>query len=373
MSAVVRTGPVAPGAWVACALLVAGGACREAPRASPPPVPAAPQAPQIPTVITEKDTYTHDGGVSGPGWRLGLSRRWDVVRPEVARLVKPAASAWTVDPDGPEHLTVTCRAKAGPLSEERPGARVEALEGPWLEGRLARFSAADGAHTQARFRLLTQTCDVEVVAPAQRDGARAVEAVSRFEGDKPRLVAALLDLARFLRTSDAAQARLGLYADAGYGDLGGALLMENALARLPVARLTERFQLRVELLASLPPRECGELVRAWRDASPEVLDRLPEASAVRWVELTREAMGLALAASGPPVMPTAAEVEAAVRALVATDVETEEAVKVLQQPQAASSELICEAEKVRLRAMLSRPEAERLALMRSLVGTATLR
>ncbi|MDX2013605.1 MAG: hypothetical protein SFW67_25655 [Myxococcaceae bacterium] len=348
------------------ALAVAALACREASKT--PPAPVSP--PQVPSTLTEKDTLAHDGGVAGPGWRLGLDARWLLVRPDVSTRVKPGVQAWAVDPDGPEHLTVTCRAGAGGPGLPT-GTPVEPLRGPWLEGQLARFQAGDGAHTRARYVLLSQTCDVDVVTPPGGDGARAAQAVGRFESDRRALVSALVELAQYLQTDPQAKARLNLYRDAGHGDISGLLLMDNALVRLAPARLTERFTLRQSLLEALPPLECGELVRHRLDPAPELLERLPEESAVRWVGLTREALGLALGSSTPPSLPTEAEVEAAIRELVVQDRALEAAVLALQRPGNVPSEVLCDAERRRLRAILAQPEPKRVVLMKSLVaGTA---
>ena len=351
----------------AVALALVAFACRDKPPAAP--VPPAPPVAATAT-LTEKDTVAHDGGVTGPGWRLTLDPRWLLVRADVVRQWKPAVQTWAVDPDGPEHLTVTCR--PGASSGVPAGAELEATKGPWLDGQLARFQAGDGAHTRARYVLLSQTCGVEVVTPPGGDGARATQAVGRFESDRRALVSALVDLAQYLQTDPQAKARLTLFRDAGHGDISGLLLMDNALVRLSPARLTERFALRQALLEALPPLECGELVRHRLDPSPELLERLPEESAVRWVGLTREALALALAATTPPGLPTQREVEASIRELVSTDRALETAVQALQRPANVPSELLCDAERRRLRAILAQPEAKRVVLMKSLVaGTAT--
>jgi hypothetical protein len=337
-------------------------ACKDPPR---PPAPAAP------SVLTEKDTAAHDGGVSGPGWRLPLEERWVVVRDDVARQVKPAASRWAVDPAGPEHLVVTCRPSAERPEANPAGARVEVVTGAWLEGEVARFTAAEGVHTRGRYRLPSQTCDVDVITPQLADAARAGRVVASFESDRPRLVGALTELARFLASDTTAQARLALYRDAGHAGVSGVLLMENALVRLSPERLTERFRLRLALLEALSPFECGELVRHRLDVSPDLLERLPEDGAVRWVQLTRQALGLALATASPPDLPKSADVDAAIQGLVHGDRTLENAVQVLQKPGNVPSELVCEAERHRLRAILAQPEAPRVVLMKSLVAGKT--
>ncbi len=336
-------------------------------------------------MLTEKDTEALDGGLKGRSWTLALNDPWVVVKPESQKRLKPSVEAWAVDPAGPVQLTVECSDSREPVetslraaAQATAGARqlreVEVaplLGGPWLEAARARWVAPEGLHVLARFRLLAGHCDVHGWGP--REGgdalrARLDAAVGRFQGQRPLLIAELVGLTAFLKANEAAQQRLSSAEDAGYGSLLGLVLMEDALARLPPALLVERFQLRLALLEVLPPGECGELVRHQADPSAALLERMPEPMAVRWIELTREAIGRGLTADAGFSYPKKREVQAAIERLVKGDGEVVSAIELLRGGDRAPNEAVCAAEKIRLARILRSPPADRRLLLLSLLG-----
>lgn len=347
------------------------------------PVTPAVPAPPSP-VLTERDTEAHDGGLKGPDWTLALDGTWLAVKASSQQRLKPGVQGWALDPDGPVQLTVECQAPnvgaeqslKTDLEATRATQKLEDVSfstlaaGPWLEGALATWKTAEAHHVLGRFRTLASRCDVHGWGPvaggvALRERLRAV--ILNFGSNRPALVAELLALTTWLQANDAAQAKLTTVRDAGYSPLSGVLLMDKALVRLGPDHLTERFKLRAQLLASLGPSECAQVVRHRVEESPRMLELIPEAEAVRWVTLTREALALAVAADGPPVLPTKREVEEAISALAMGDEEMVGAIEVLRNGDTQPDEAVCEAEKIRLAKIFQQPAERRTLLLRSLL------
>lgn len=335
-------------------------------------------------VLTERETQALDGGLAGPGWVLALEAPWLEVKADARARLRPALQGWAVDPGGPLQLTVECGAAAEGAAAsslqaelERTGASQPIKQvsltplppGAWLDGALAQWTSAGVVHVLGRFRLLRGRCDVHALGPERAAPVQRLRAaVSGFGSSRPRLLAEFSSLSAWLLSDPLVSARINAARDAGVGDHAGEILMVNALVRLPPERLAERFEMRLKLLGLLTTRECGAIVRLQAELSPAVLEQLPEPVAVRWVQLTREAMALAARAKTPPVIPSAEAVADAIEAMVAGDDEAAAAVATLRAPDAAPDEVICVAELVRLRKVLAQPPARRELLMRSLVS-----
>ncbi|MDP1917041.1 MAG: hypothetical protein Q8L14_12380 [Myxococcales bacterium] len=352
------------------AVVTGCGSCRE------------PKAPTPAPVLTERDTETHDGGLSADGWALPLDARWLSVKAGTRLRLKPSAQGWAVDPDGPVQLTVECkttsegaepslraeleRSRASQVLQDVSLAR---LEGPWLDGALAQWATSEAQHAQGRFRVVASRCDVHAWGPKQGAGLaqRLRETVLSFAGSRPKVMAELTALTALLRENAAAQARLASAHDGGYAELAGFVLMEKALVRLPPDLLAERFTLRLRLLDALTPSDCAALVRHRVDESSRILELVPEAEAARWVELTRIALSLGLSADGPPVLPTKEEVDAAIAQLVGNDEAMVATIDLLRQADSAPDDAVCDAERLRLRKILELPVERRTLLLRSLV------
>lgn len=343
-----------------------------------------PAVPAPSPVLTEQDTEPHDGGLRGPDWALTLDGTWLAVKASSQQRLKPGLQAWALDPDGPVQVTVECQAPTvgveKSLKTDLDATRVtQKLEdvsfstlsaGPWLEGALATWKTAEAHHVLGRFRTLGSRCDVHGWGPvaqgvALRERLRAV--ILNFGSNRPALVAELAALTSWLQANEAAQLKLAAVRDAGYSPLSGVLLMDKALVRLGPEQLVERFKLRAQLLAALGPTECAQVVRHRVEESPRMLELISEAEAVRWVSLTREALSLAVAADGPPVLPTKREVEEAISALAAGDEELITAIEVLRNGDTQPDEAVCEAEKMRLAKVLQQPSERRILLLRSLL------
>lgn len=336
-------------------------------------------------MLTERDTEAHDGGLKGPDWALPLDGTWLAVKAASQQRLKPGVQGWALDPDGPVQLTVECQAPTPvgveksltiDLEATRATQKLEDVSfsvltaGAWLEGGLATWKTAEAHHVLGRFRTVSSRCDVHGWGPvaggvALRERLRAV--ILNFASDRPALVAELLALTTWLQANDDAQRKLATVRDAGYAPLSGVLLMDKALVRLGPEQLTERFKLRAQLLAALGPSECAQVVRHRVEESPRMLELIPEAEALRWVVLTREALSLAVGADGPPLLPTKQEVEAAIAALAAGDDEMTSAIEVLRNGDTVPDEAVCEAEKVRLAKIFQQPIDRRTLLLRSLL------
>lgn len=352
------------------AVVTGCGSCRE------------PKPPAPPAVLTERDTETHDGGLSAVGWALPLDARWLSVKSDARLRLKPSVQRWAVDPDGPVQLTVECTTPSGgaeaslraELERSRTSQALQdfsfaRVDGPWLDGALAQWATAEALHAQGRFRVVAARCDVHAWGPKQVAGLaqRLREAVLAFSGSRPKVMAELTALTALLRENAAAQARLATAHDGGYAELAGFVVMEKALVRLPPDLLAERFTLRLRLLDALTAADCAALVRHRVDESSRILELVPEAEASRWVELTRIALSLGLSADGPPVLPTKEEVEAAVAQLAGNDEAMVATIELLRQADSAPDDAVCDAERLRLRKILELPVERRTLLLRSLV------
>lgn len=331
--------------------------------------------------MTERDTEAHDGGLAAVGWALPLDARWLSVKTDARLRLKPSVQRWAVDPVGPVQLTVECTASSGgaeaslraELERSRASQALQdvslaRVDGPWLDGALAQWATTEALHAQGRFRVLGARCDVHAWGPKQEGLAQRLrEAVLAFSGSRPKVMAELTALTALLRENAAAQARLATANDAGYAELAGFVLMEKALVRLPPELLAERFTLRLRLLDALTTPDCAALVRHRVDESSRILELVPEAEASRWVELTRIALSLGLSADGPPVLPTKAEVEAAIAQLAGNDEAMVATIEVLRQADGAPDDAVCDAERLRLRKILELPVERRTLLLKSLV------
>lgn len=347
-------------------VLVAAG-CKAPP---PAPVPAPP-----PQQLTEKDTEPLQGALSGPGWRLLLDDRWLAVKSDARARFKPEVEAWAVDPDGPVHLTVQCRALVEgaeaslraqlALAREQHDLEGVAMgklgEGPWLEGVLGQWTVGEMAHVIGRFRLVSSVCDVRAWAP-KAGGAPTVErlrsSVLAFSTTRPGLVRELNALGAWLSTRARPHA-----ADAGTAWVR--LRTEDALLRAPAGLLVERFTLRLQLLEEIGQRDCANVVRQRLEESPALLERLPDPVGARWVQLTREA--LTLAESADAGRPAEQPGKLALLKLAAQDEELGLAQSVLKRPDEAPDDVACDAEKLRLTKLLAQPAEQRALLLRSLL------
>lgn len=312
---------------------------------------------------------------------LPLGPEWFLVKDETRVRRRPEVDQWALSPAGPEQVTVKCA--SGPLpgpdslrddlaSTKRSRAierdSVTPIKGPWLSGTLATWSVPEAHHAQGRFALLGQRCDVHAWGPRGTSSSEALAAlVKRFGSTRPALTAELISLSAFLEEDAAARERLQWATDAGYGPIAGVVLVGDALTRLADDRLVERFQMRLELLQAAPTELCGSIVRGAHDAAPDALTYLPEARAVRWVALTREALALQARPGPPPTLPTRDDVEAAIEKMVQGDSDLAAAIVILRQPQANDGEL-CAAEKLRLQRVLAQPSDRRRVLLLSLVS-----
>lgn len=361
--------------------VLAACTCRES--ASPPPRQPGPP------VLTEVDVVAHDGGLEGAGFRLPLDEAWLEVKRDARVRLQPHALVWAVDPTVPAHVTVECMSVEGNaelsvqggLQASLAAARdVEVLSvrpmrpegGRWLDGAMARWVSPDSLHVTGRFRLLSSRCDVHAWGPAAGGaalGGRLEALVTGFSSGRPALTEAVGELTRFLAEHPAAVARSQAMRDAGLADVVGMVLMKNALARLEPERLAERFRLRLELLRAQAPVACGQMVQQRLEPSPALLDAIPESSAVRWVQLTHQALSQSLSATEPLPLPDEAEVVRAIDSLAERDKAFAAALVTLKEGARVAPELSCDAERVRLEAVLAQPTAIRTVLLRSLVVT----
>ncbi|MBL8922706.1 MAG: hypothetical protein JNJ54_27910 [Myxococcaceae bacterium] len=314
---------------------------------------------------------------------------WLEVRQEARVRLQPRALRWAVDPGVPAHVTVECvsvegnadlAVQAGLQAALAATRDVETLSvrglpregGRWLDGAVARWVSSEGLHVTGRFRLMSSRCDVHAWGPAAGGAALAARLetlVTGFSSDRPALTEAVGDLTRFLAEHPAAVARSQAMRDAGLSDVVGMVLMKNALAHLEPERLAERFRLRLELLRAMAPAACGQMVQQRLEPSPALLDSIPESSAVRWVQLTHQALTQSLSATDPLVLPDEAEVVRAIEGLAEKDEAFRAALMTLKEGARVAPELSCEAERVRLERVLAQPQPIRTLLLRSLVVT----
>ncbi|MDP3506017.1 MAG: hypothetical protein Q8S33_37090 [Myxococcales bacterium] len=351
--------------------LVVASSCEKAKAPGPAPVPVPP-----PQQLTERDTEPHGGALSGEGWRLPLDERWLVVKREARTRFKPQTLAWAVDPIGPVHLTVECieavesveASLRAQLALGREKHELEAIAlgaapaGPWLEGALAQWAVSDMGHVMGRFRLLSTMCDVHAWAP-RSGGAPAVErlksTVLAFGGTRTALMRELTAMATWVG------ARARQAPDAG--PLWLRVRTEDALRRAPPALLVERFTMRLKLLEDVGPTDCARIVNHRLQESPALLERLPEPVAVRWVQVTREALELAEGVDTPMTQAAYDEMKAAVVRLANEDAVFAQALDALKQADRLPDEIACDAERVRLTKMLAQPPSRRALLLRSLL------
>lgn len=347
--------------------VVAASGCEKKAAVPPPPPPQQ---------LTEKDTEPHSGALSGDGWRLPLDDRWLVVKVEARTRFKPETQAWAVDPEGPVHLTVECREASesveaslrAQLALGREKAELEGValgavpSGPWLEGALAQWAVADVVHAMGRFRLISATCDVRAWGP-RKGGAALVDrlrsTVLAFGASRAGLVNELNALAGWIGP----RAR---QAPPDAGAMWIRVRTEEALRAAPAALLVERFTMRLRLLDEIGVQDCARLVRHRLEESPRLLERLPEPVAVRWVQVTREALTLADATDASVPSSSPEMIKAVVR-LAGQDDEFANALDALKQADAVPDEVACEAEKLRLTKMLAQPADQRALLLRSML------
>lgn len=333
-------------------------------------------------VLTERDVDPGTGAVRGDGWVWPLDARWYVVKEATRQRFNPHVHTWVVDPSTAINATVACRAPAGPPEtslraqlepvaqrQEASGLLVApAGDGPWIDGALAHWQQGPVQHALVRVLLVSRECDVHAWGPqaaAPPLAHRLRSAVLAFAGTQPKLLGELRALAGFWRAKGSASP------DAGVVDAALSRgLTSTALRHLAPGPLVERFEMRRAYLDGLSDAECARLVRHQLEPSAQMLERLPDATAARWVQLTREALEHAeRLGPSPPPPPEPAQVKAALAPLLEQDELLRDAVTILQQGDAPPDDAVCSAEKVRLDRLLALPEAPRTLLLRSLLGS----
>lgn len=353
-------------------LLASCGRCDEPATAAPP------AAPLPPAQLSDADTQPHPGRLTGEGWELKLDGAWLSVKEAPRKRFKPSVQDWLVDPAGPVFLTVECREPGAlpveaslradlALSQERNAFTNVAFgavgAGPWVEGALSQWVAGDMAHVQGRFRVLSSECDVHAWSPRKPElVARLHPMVLAFKGTHPGLLRELTAMSQTLRELELREA-----GDGGVQPVWYRVRTERAVAQAPVDLLVDRFNLRLRLLEALDTKSCAGLVRRRLDEAPEVLEKLDEASSIRWVQLTREAL-LKTEHVDAGSLPTTKETAAAVARLVASNSDFAEVTAALRAFDQAPDDVVCAAEKVRIKIVLAQPPEERALLLRSLVA-----
>lgn len=340
--------------------------------------------------LTEADTSPLDGGVlEAAGWTLTLpTPGWQRVSDEARMRLKPDVDAWAIEPANQAQVSVTCAAGRGTdaldaratlAARARSSGRqldvqaVEAFDGPWLHGAVARFETGDAVtgfrHAVGFFDLGATGCEVQAWEPRRvaADASQPLEAIVRaFSPAAARSLRLAARLTRRLRETPALDALLAERVDGGVPPAQAlATLVAQGLTRLPDAAIEDRARLRLSLLERVDADTCAALVLQHREDTPDWLDLLTDEEAERWGALSEAAL---VAASSPAPPVDHAAVDALEKRLVRGDADFEKALEVMKTVDRYPASTVCEAERVRLKKALAQPKRDQVTLLRGWTG-----
>jgi hypothetical protein len=367
----------------AAALAVGLAACSRC--QSPPPAPLT---------LTDRDTVAPEGRVvhsaDGGNWALTMpDSNWRLVTEAARARLKPGVEVWVVNPVRDAQLTVQCaplkleqleaglRAAAQASGQTFQQRSREALDGGWVRGVEVTY-ALEGkepgkgfSHVDGLFELVTRTCDVQSWAT---DGVQLPELRRVVRSFEPTLSPAELALVAPLRAfADPQLQKLieAAYADGGTTHFEPPWLVDQGTVRLPAALLEERFALRRRMLDTLGDEACAAIVAHTDEPAIliQALNQLDPASAARWGQLSVEAMRAAVSRDLDYL--GRMDLAEAQRAYLALPGATE-AERLLSHLADGTAKTVCEAERTRLKLVLTLEPTLRLRLYRSwVIPTAT--